>query len=95
MEDKIGNTCVEYEEDFLNDFPTAMEMRERKNSLTVKDKLALNEIAKLFNEAHDRTSVTYEGCLSSAAKKFLCGKGYKIDTVRQYNTDYTIISWRK
>ena len=95
MEDKIGNTCVEYEEDFLNDFPTAMEMRERKNSLTVKDKLALNEIAKLLNEAHDRTLVTYEGCLSSAVKRLLCGKGYKIDTDRQYNTDYTIISWRK
>lgn len=95
MEDRIGNTCVEYEEDFLNDFPTAMEMRERKNSFTVKDKLALNEIAKLLNEAHDRTSVTYEGCLSSAVKRFLCGKGYRIDTGRQYNTDYTTISWRK
>ena len=35
MEDKIGNTYVEYEEDFLKDFSTAMEMRERKNSLTV------------------------------------------------------------
>ena len=95
MEDRAGNTCVEYEEDFLKDFPTAMEMRERKNSLTVKDKLALNEIAKLLNEAHDRTLVTYEGCLSSAVKRFLCGKGYKIDTDWQYNTDYTIISWRK
>ena len=95
MEDRIGNTCVEYEEDFLKDFPTAMEMRERKNSLTVKDKLALNEIAKLLNDAHDRTLVTYEGCLSSAVKRFLCGKGYKIDTDRQYNTDYMIISWRK
>ena len=95
MEDRTGNTCVEYEEDFLKDFPTAMEMRERKNSLTVKDKLTLNEIAKLLNEAHDRTLVTYEGCLSSAVKRFLCGKGYKIDTDWQYNTDYTIISWRK
>ena len=95
MEDRIGNTCVECEEEFLKDFPTAMEMRERKNSFTVKDKLALNEIAKLLNEAHDRTLVTYEGCLSSAVKRFLYGKGYKIDTDRQYNTDYTIISWRK
>lgn len=95
MEDKIGNTYVEYEEDFLKDFPTAMEMRERKNFLAVKDKLALHEIAKLLNEAQDRTSVTYEGCLSSAVKRFLFGKGYKIDTDRQYNTDYTIISWRK
>lgn len=95
MEDRIENTCVEYEEDFLKDFPTAMEMRERKNSFTVKDKLALNEIAKLLNEAHDRTLVTYEGCLSSAAKKFLCEKGYKISTGQQYNTTYTTISWRK
>ena len=95
MEDRIGNTCVEYEEDFLKDFPSAMEMRERKNSLTVKDKLALNEIAKLLNEAHDCTLVTYEGCLSSAAKKFLCEKGYKISTAQQYNITYTIISWRK
>lgn len=95
MEDRIGNTCVEYEEDFLKDFPTAMEMRERKNSFTIKDKLALNEIAKLLNEAHERTSVTYEGCLSSAVKRFLCGKGYKISTGEQYNTTYTTISWRK
>ena len=95
MGDIIENTCVEYEEDFLKDFPTAMEMRERKDSFTVKDKLALNEIAKLLNETHDRTSVTYEGCLSSAVKRFLCGEGYKIDTGRQYNIDYTIISWRK
>ena len=95
MEDRIKNTYVECEEEFLKDFPTAMEMRERKNSLTVRDKLALDEIAKLLNEAHERTSVTYEGCLSSAVKRFLCGKGYKIDTDRQYNTDYTIISWRK
>jgi len=95
MEDRIGNTCVEYEEDFLKDFPTAMEMRERKNSFTVKDKLALNEIAKLLNEAHDRTSVTYEGYLSSAVKRFLCGKEYKIDISQQYNVEYTIISWRK
>lgn len=95
MENIIENTCVEYEEDFLKDFPTAMEMRERKDSFTVKDKLALNEIAKLLNETHDRTSVTYEGCLSSAVKRFLCGKEYKIDTGSQYNTDYTIISWRK
>lgn len=95
MEDRIGNTCVEYEEDFLKDFPTAMEMRERKNSFTVKDKLALNEIVKLLNETHDRTSVTYEGCLSSAVKTFLREKRYEIDTVQQYNTDYTIISWRK
>ena len=95
MENIIENTCVEYEEDFLKDFPTAMEMRERKDSFTVKDKLALNEIAKLLNETHDRTSVTYEGCLSSAVKRFLCEKGYKIDTAQQYNTSYTIISWRK
>lgn len=95
MEDRIGNTCVEYEEDFLKDFPSAMAMRERKNSLTVRDKLALDEIAKLLNEAHERTSVTYEGCLSSAAKKFLCEKGYKISTAQQYNITYTTISWRK
>ena len=95
MEDRSKNTYVECEEEFLKDFPTAMEMQERKNSFTVKDKLALNEIAKLLNEAHDRTSVTYEGCLSSAAKKFLCEKGYKISTTQQYNITYTIISWRK
>ena len=96
MEDRIGNTCVEYEGDFLKDFPTVMEMRERKNSFTVKDKLALNEIVKLLNEAYNCTSVTYKGCLSPAVKRFLCGKkGYKIDTGLQYNTEYTIISWRK
>lgn len=95
MGDIIENTCVEYEEDFLKDFPTAMEMRERKDSFTVKDKLALNEIAKLLNETHDRTSVTYEGCLSSVVKRFLCGEGYKIYTGSQYNTDYTIIYWRE
>ena len=95
MEDRTGNTCAEYEEDFLKDFPTAMEMRERKNSFTIKDKLALDEIAKLLNDAYDRTSVIYEGCLSSAAKKFLCEKGYKISTTQQYNITYTIISWRK
>lgn len=94
MEDRIKNTYIEYEEDFLKDFPTAMEMRERKNSFTVKDKLALNEIVKLLNEAYNCTSIAYEGCLSSAVKRFLCGKGYKIDTDRQYS-DYTIISWRK
>lgn len=95
MEDRIGNTYIEYEGDFLKDFPTVMEMRERKNSFTVKDKLALNEIVKLLNEAYNCTSVTYEGSLSSAAKRFLCEKGYKIDTGQQYNTSYTIISWRK
>ena len=95
MEDRIGNTCVEYEEDFLKDFPTAMEMRKRKNSFTVKDKLALNEIVKLLNEAHNCTSITYKTGLSSAIKRFLCEKGYKIDTNYQYITDYTIISWRK
>lgn len=95
MEDRIGNTYIEYEEDFLKDFPTVMEMRERKNSFTVKDKLALNEIVKLLNEAYNCTSVTYEGSLSSAAKRFLCEKGYKIDTAQQYNISYTIISWRE
>ena len=95
MEDRIKNTYIEYEEDFLKDFPTVMEMRERKNSFTVKDKLALNEIVKLLNEAYNCTSVAYEGYLSSAVKRFLCEKGYKIDTGSQYNTDYTIISWRE
>ena len=95
MEDRIKNTYIEYEEDFLKDFPTVMEMRERKNSFTVKDKLALNEIVKLLNEAYNCTSVAYEGYLSSAVKRFLCEKGYKIDTGLQYNTEYTIISWRE
>ena len=95
MEDRIKNTYIEYEEDFLKDFPTVMEMRERKNSFTVKDKLALNEIVKLLNEAYNCTSVAYEGYLSSAVKRFLCEKGYKIDTSQQYNTDYAIISWRE
>ena len=70
MEDRIGNTCVEYEEDFLKDFPTAMEMRERKNSFTVKDKLALNEIVKLLNEAYNCTSVTYEGVFPRQLRDF-------------------------
>lgn len=83
-------TIVQYE----RDFPTAMEMRERGNSLTDADILVLDEIAKLLNEACYYTSVTYEGYLSSAVKKFLCEKGYKISTDRQYNTDYTLISWR-
>lgn len=95
MEDRIKNTYIEYEADFLKDFPTAMAMRERKNSLTVRDKLALDEIAKLLNEAYNCTSITYEGCLSSAVKRFLCEKGYKINTGQQYNTTYTTISWRK
>ena len=70
MEDRIGNTCVEYEEDFLKDFPTAMEMRERKNSFTVKDKLALNEIVKLLNEAYNCTSVTYQGVFPRQLRDF-------------------------
>lgn len=77
------------------DFPTAMEMRARERSLTVTDDLVLDEIARLLDEAYDCTSVTYDGCLSSAVKEFLCEKGYKISIDRQYNTDYTIISWRK
>ena len=70
MEDRIGNTYVEYEEDFLKDFPTAMEVRERKNSFTVKDKLALNEIAKLLNEAYNCTSVTYQGVFPRQLRDF-------------------------
>ena len=42
---------------FSKIFPTAMEMRERKNSLTVKDKLALNEIAKLLDDSDDVVNV--------------------------------------
>ena len=87
---RIG-AIVQYE----RDFPTAMEMRERENSLTDADNLVLDEIARLLNEECNCTSVTYEGCLSSAVKKFLCEKGYKISADRQYNTDYTIISWRE
>jgi hypothetical protein len=82
---------IQYE----RDFPTAMEMRERENSLTDADNLVLDEIARLLNEARDCTSVTYEGCLSSAVKKFLCEKGYKLGRDRQYNTEYTTISWRE
>lgn len=82
---------VQYE----RDFPTAMEMRERENSLTYTDNLVLDEIARLLDEAYDRTSVTYDGCLSTAVKRFLCERGYKISADRQYNTDYTIISWRE
>ena len=70
MEDRIGNTYVEYEEDFLKDFPTAMEVRERKNSFTIKDKLALNEIAKLLNEAYNCTSVTYQGVFPRQLRDF-------------------------
>lgn len=84
-------TVIQYE----RDFPTAMEMRERENSLTTTDNLVLDEIEKLLNKAHNCTSVTYEGCLSTAVKKFLCEKGYKISTYQQYNTNYTIISWRE
>ena len=84
-------TMFQYE----RDFPTAMEMRERENALTVADNLVLDEIAKLLNGACNCTSITYEGCLSSAVKKFLCEKGYKISADRQHNTDYTIISWRE
>ena len=80
---------------YERDFPTAMEMRERQNSLTVTDNLVLDEIARLLDETYDCTSITYEGCLSSAVKKFLCERGYKISANRQYNTDYTIISWRE
>lgn len=82
---------IQYE----RDFPTAMEMRERQDSLIVTDNLVLDGIAKLLDEAYERTSVTYDGCLSSAVKKFLCERGYKISVDRQYNTDYTIISWRE
>ena len=82
---------IQYE----RNFPTAMEMRERENSLTDADNLVLDEIARLLNNACNCTSVTYEGRLSSAVKKFLCEKGYKISANRQYNTDYTTISWRR
>lgn len=84
-------TIIQYE----RDFPTAMEMRERGNSLADADNLVLDEIARLLNEARDCTSVTYEGCLSSAVEKFLYKKGYKISTDRHYNTFYTVISWRE
>lgn len=80
---------------YERDFPTAMEMRERGNSLTDADFLVLDDIARLLNDPYDRTSVTYDGCLSTAVKKFLCERGYKISADRQYNTDYTIISWRE
>ena len=80
---------------FLKIFLLSRKCENEKNSFTVKDKLALNEIAKLLNEAYNCTSVTYEGCLSSAVKRFLCEKGYKIDTSQQYNTDYAIISWKE
>lgn len=89
--DILEDTVIQYE----RDFPTAMEVREQKNSLTVADKLVLDEIARLLNEAHDCTLITYEGRLSSAVKKFLCKKGYKLGRERQYNTEYTTISWRE
>ena len=78
MEDRIGNTCVEYEEDFLKDFPTVMEMRERKNSFTVKDKLALNEIVKLLNEAYNCTSVSYEGVFPRQLRDFFVGRDTRL-----------------
>lgn len=80
---------------YERDFPTAMEMRERGNSLTDADILVLDEITRLLDDPYDCTFVTYEGRLSSAVKKFLCERGYKISANRQYNTDYTIISWRE
>lgn len=82
---------IQYE----RDFPTAMEMRERQDCLTVADNLVLDEIAKRLNGAFNCTSITYERRVSSAVKKFLCEKGYKISADRQYNIDYTIISWRE
>lgn len=87
---RVG-TIIEYEDDF----PTAAEMRARKDSLTVADEVTLNEIKKLLGNANDCTSITYEGRLSSAVTKFLCEKGYKIDRDRQYNIEYTTISWRE
>ena len=80
---------------FEDDFPTADEIRNRKQELNTTDVAVLGEIKRLLNEACDCTSITYEGDLSLAVKKFLCEKGYKISTYRQYNTFYTIISWRK
>lgn len=81
--------------DFVDDFPTAAEMRARKDSLTTSDKIVLDEIKERLNGVTGGTSITHEGCLSIAVTKFLCEKGYKIDRDRQYNTEYTIISWRE
>lgn len=80
---------------FEDDFPTADKVRNRKQKLSATDITILGEIKRLIDSANDCTSITYEGCLSSAAKKFLCEKGYKISAVRQYNTDYIVISWRE
>lgn len=80
---------------YERDFPTAMEMRERENSLTDADNLVLDEIAGLLNGACNCGSITYEGCVSSVVEKFLCEKGYKISIKQHYNTIYTIISWRE
>lgn len=77
------------------DFPTADEIRNRKQELNTTNVAILDKIKRLLNEACDCTSVTYEGCLSSAVEKFLCKKGYKISTDRHYNTFYTVISWRE
>lgn len=75
------------------DFPTADEIRNRKQELNTTDVAVLGEIKRLLDEARDCTSVIYEGCLSSVVEKFLCKKGYKISADRHYNTFYTVISW--
>lgn len=80
---------------FEDDFPTADEMRDRKQKLSTIDMAILDEIKKLLDSANDCTSITYEGSLSSTVKKFLYERGYKITAGRQYNTDYTTISWSK
>ena len=53
----------------------------------------MDEIAKLLNEAHDCTLVTYEGYASKLVRKFLESKGFKIECGDQYNQSYTVISW--
>lgn len=81
---------------FEDDFPTADEMRNRKQKLNTVDRVILDEIKRMLEETTgDVSQILYEGDLTSTVVKYLCDKGYKVEHIRSLDNPYTKISWRE
>lgn len=87
-----GDVVVYDNDSFIENFPTAKQIRNRKTvEISDEDKKTLEEILAAIMSIKDASYIRWKSSLSVPVYKFLISKGYEIHSFRGKNG--VIISW--
>lgn len=87
-----GDVVVYDNNSFIEDFPTAKQIRNKKTiEISDEDKKTLEEILAAIMSIKDSSYIHWKSSLSVPVYKFLISKGYEIHSFRGKNG--VIISW--